>query len=126
LESLIPYSFSGKYFEYDGEKDVYDKSLTIGGYESAGLVANLVLAAYVLDQTEQLFRETAFNSIYHGDGLMIFNGKRTATKISSWLDKFPSEVNQLTEYEGLQFTVNLWDQEAAGFSTKRVTIEEEE
>jgi hypothetical protein len=40
-------TFGEKYFEYDGEKDMYDKGLTIGGYESAWL-ANLV-AAYVLD-----------------------------------------------------------------------------
>jgi hypothetical protein len=39
-------TFVDKYYEYDGERDIMDKGLTIGGYESAWL-ADLV-AAFVL------------------------------------------------------------------------------
>jgi hypothetical protein len=46
-------TFKDKYFEYDGDQDVNDKGLTIGGCKSAWL-ADLVVAC-VLENTSHLF-----------------------------------------------------------------------
>jgi hypothetical protein len=51
-------TFEDKYFEYDGDRDVNDKGLTIGRYESAWL-ADLV-AAFVLKNTAQFFNEAVY------------------------------------------------------------------
>jgi hypothetical protein len=45
-------TFVDKYYEYDGERNIRDKGLTIGGYESAWL-ADLV-AAFILENTTNL------------------------------------------------------------------------
>ena len=68
-------TFEGKYWECGGDKDVYNKGLTIGGYESAWL-ADLV-AAYVLENTQSFFEEAKFDGIYRDDGLVVFNGKKS-------------------------------------------------
>jgi hypothetical protein len=59
--------------KYDGDKDVYDKSLTI---ESAWLVD--LVGTFVLDHTEHLFQESAFSGIYRDDGLVAFNGEKVS------------------------------------------------
>jgi hypothetical protein len=51
--------FVDKYYEYDGEQEIQDKWLTIGGYKSAWL-ANLV-TAFVLENTAELFDETIYD-----------------------------------------------------------------
>jgi hypothetical protein len=117
-------TFGDKYFEYDGDKDVYDKGLTIGGYESAWL-ADLV-GTFVLDHTEHLFRESPFSGIYRDDGLVAFNGKQSPSEIVSWLDEFQLEVNRVTDYDGLQFIMCLWDKDEIGFAHERMSIEEED
>jgi len=58
-------TFEGKYWEYGGDKDIYDKGLTIGGYESAWL-ADLV-AAYVLENTQSFFEEAKFDGFFLGE-----------------------------------------------------------
>jgi hypothetical protein len=63
--------FSQKYFEYDGDKAVLVKGLTIRGYESAWL-ANLV-AASVMEKTAKLFHGTAHYKMYCDDCLVIFH-----------------------------------------------------
>jgi hypothetical protein len=65
-------TFEDKYFEYDGDRDVNDKGLTIGGYESAWL-ADLV-TAFVLESTAQFFNEAVYDGIYIDDGLVVFKG----------------------------------------------------
>jgi hypothetical protein len=62
-------TFVDKYYEYDGESDIRDKGLTIGGYKSAWL-AHLV-AAFVLENTTKLFEEAIYDGIYRDDGLVI-------------------------------------------------------
>ena len=101
-------TFGGKYWEYGGVPDVYEKGLTIGGYESAFL-ADLV-AAYILENTQQFFDEAKFDGIYRDDGLVVLNGKKSTAWIEDWLNnKFQAKVNQLLGSEGLQFTMDIWD-----------------
>jgi hypothetical protein len=54
-------TFIDKYYEYNGEQDIQDKGLTIGGCKSAWL-ADLV-AAFVLENTTKLFAETVYDRI---------------------------------------------------------------
>jgi hypothetical protein len=99
-------TFVDRYYEYDGERDIRDKGLTIGGYESAWL-ADLV-AAFVLENTTELFNETVYDGIYRDDGLVIMEGVRTNREIGEWLSAFQAKVNVVTGYEGLVFTVCVW------------------
>jgi hypothetical protein len=64
--------FEDKYFEYDGDRNVNDKGLTIDGYELAWL-ADLV-AAVVLGNTAKFFEEAAHDAICRDDGLVFFEG----------------------------------------------------
>ena len=68
-------TFIDKYYEYDGHKEVKDKGLTIGGYESAWL-ADLV-GAYILKKTKHLFNHTRYHGIYRDDGFIVFIGDWT-------------------------------------------------
>jgi hypothetical protein len=99
-------TFKDKYFEYDGDGDVNNKGLTIGGYESSWL-ADLV-TAYVLENTAHLFADAIYDDIYRDDGLVVFKGNWTKIKITDWLEKFQQEVNKVTKYYDLQFTVSIW------------------
>ncbi len=101
-------TFVDKYYEYDGEREIQDKGLTIGGYESAWL-ADLV-AAFVLENCEDLFGEAVYDGIYRDDGLVIMDGQKTNEEIGQWLDTFQERVNQVTGYKGLVFTVSIWRQ----------------
>jgi hypothetical protein len=58
--------------KYDGDRDVNDKGLTVGGYESAWL-ADLV-AACALENTAHFFEEAACDGIYRDDVLVVFKG----------------------------------------------------
>jgi len=89
---------------------VKEKGLTIGGYESAGL-ADLV-AAWILEMTEELFDSSIYNGIYRDDGINITEGEMTLEEIEKWLDKFQGEVNKLTESTHLQFTLEVWNPDA--------------
>jgi hypothetical protein len=60
--------------------------LTIGGYKLAWL-ANLV-AAFVLENSQDLFEEAVYDGIYRDDGLVIMKGHITNADIGEWLNTF--------------------------------------
>jgi hypothetical protein len=60
--------FIDKYYEYDGEHKI--KGVTMGGYESAWL-ADLVITAFVLENTVNLFNETISGGIYRDSSLVV-------------------------------------------------------
>jgi len=66
-------NFNGKYWEYGGDVNVYDKGLTISVYESAWF-ADLV-AAHIFERTQILFDELKYDGIYRDDGILVFQGK---------------------------------------------------
>jgi hypothetical protein len=102
--------FNGTYYEYGGNVDVNNKGLTIGGFESA-FFADLV-AAWILENTEEHMTDVMFDGVYRDDGILVFNKKVTATEIVSWRNNFQASVNKLTQSEHLQFTVDIWDPDA--------------
>jgi hypothetical protein len=75
-------AFEDKYYEYAGDRDINDKGLTIGGYESAWL-ADLV-AAFVLENTQHMFKMTAFDGIYRDDGLVVMKGNWSKQDVANW------------------------------------------
>ena len=62
-------TLDGKYSEYEGSDDVDKKRLAIGGFESA-LLADLV-AAFILENTEDLFKNSIYSKIYRDDGVKV-------------------------------------------------------
>lgn len=99
-------SFQDKYYEYDGGRNLNNKGLTIGGYESAWL-ADLV-AAFILDNTEDCFKESRFCGIYRDDGLVVLKGNQGENEIIEWLNFFQRRVNEVTEDDGIIFTASIW------------------
>jgi hypothetical protein len=82
------------------------EGLTIGGYESAWL-ADLVTAFVLLENMAELFDQTVYDGIYRDDSLVILDGVKTNTEVGECLNSFQKEVNRLTGYKGLVFTVHL-------------------
>jgi hypothetical protein len=83
--------------------------LPIGSYESAWL-ADLV-SAFILENTAKLFAATVYKRIYRDDGLVILDGIKSDAEVGEWLNSFQKEVNIVTGYEGLVFTVSIWREE---------------
>ena len=92
---------------YGGDAPVEIKGLTIGGFESA-FFADLV-AAYILENSTELFADSIFYGIYRDDGLFVRDGKRSVEEMVDWLKKFQAKVDELTESRYLQFTMEIWD-----------------
>ena len=95
---------------YGGDLPVEEKGLTIGGYKST-FFADLV-AAYILENAEDVFSDSLYNKIYRDDGIDIKKTILTTDEVCEWLERFQSKVNQLTGSEYLQFTADVWDPDA--------------
>ena len=67
-------NFQDKYYEY-GDEGLETKGLAIGGYESAFLVD--LVASYLLEVTNNQFKEVMWRGIYRDDGLLVFKGKKS-------------------------------------------------
>jgi hypothetical protein len=87
-------TFVNKYYEYNGECDIKDRGLTIGSYKSTWLAG--LVTAFMLENTTELFNETAYDGIYRDDGLVIMDRVKTNNKIGKWLSSFQKEVNIVT------------------------------
>jgi hypothetical protein len=93
--------FINKYYEYDGKQEIKDKGLTIGGYESA-CIGDLV-AAFVLENSKELFKDAIYNGIYRDDGLVIIiDGAKSNAEIREWLNTFQKRMNITTGHKGLK------------------------
>jgi hypothetical protein len=99
--------FCGAYYLYDGDCQVEDKGLTIGGYESAWL-ADLTMAYLLEDMDQEAIRETKYFGIYRDDGLAVFPGILTQPELNEWLLKFQEGINDVAENKKLKFTAELW------------------
>ena len=107
ISSVI--SFDGEYYKYHGvERE--KQGLAIGGYESAFL-ADLV-ASYLFEKFKLNFRLTIYHIIYIYDGLVVFKGKKKASEIKYWIEEFQKTVNTAAGNQHLQFTVEIWTNEA--------------
>ena len=77
-------SFRDQYYKHCGSCNPLDRGLNIGGCESAWL-ADLV-AAWILEKTESLFRRTSnFHGIHRDDGVVIFKNKWNVKQIDCWI-----------------------------------------
>ena len=102
--------FQDSYYEYDGDQDDDNRGLTIGGYESAFL-SDLV-GAYLLECTANHFQNTKFRGLYRDDGLVVFQGQLTHAELLAWRNQFQNHINQIAEGDYLQFTMEIWADQA--------------
>ena len=83
-----------------------NRTLTIGGYDSAWL-ADLV-ASYIFELAADHFEETSFFGIYRDDGLQSHHGIRPAEEMEDWLHTFQEKVNTIVGDTSIQFTMDVW------------------
>ena len=77
-----PLTFRDRYYKYGGGKEIEERVLTIGGYESAWS-ADLV-ASYIMEDLSDIFdKTTKYLGIYHDDGIVIFEGNWSSTEITN-------------------------------------------
>jgi hypothetical protein len=98
---------------YDGDKEVEDRGLTIGGYESAWLadlaMAFLLTLTLILETIDQkVLDETKYFGIYCDDGIAVFPGTWTQTGVEDWLSAFQTTINDKAGNNKLSFTAEVW------------------
>ena len=101
-------SFEDQHLIYGGDAAIEIKGLTISGFESAFVFADLV-AAYILDRSTELFSNSMFYGIYRDDDLNVIDGKRSTEEMVEWLERFQDNIKELTGSNFLQFTLDIWD-----------------
>lgn len=100
-------TFVDKYYMYDGDLDVEERGLTIGGYESAWL-ADLVMSFLLETIDQSILDELKLFRIYRDDGLGVFKGKQGIEEIANWLERFQDSVNEQAGNSCLSFTAEIW------------------
>lgn len=94
---------------------------SISGYESAWL-ADLV-AAYILEESKELFDKFTYYGIYRDDGFIILKGIKTKREMNKWLVSFQTKVNKLAESDYLQFIAEVWNiDEDEAITNDKLTI----
>lgn len=101
--------FRDKYYEYGTADDPFERSLTIGGYDSAWM-ADLV-GGYIFDLAEDHFNMTKFFGLYRDDGNVAFEDVRSIDDLKQWLHDFQSRVNEIVGNDGIKFTMDIWKPE---------------
>jgi hypothetical protein len=100
------FTFQDQFYEYDGEENIDDGGLTIGGYEAAWLAD--VVGAYILDNTQHLYEETILEGFYRDDGFAHFSGLWSYHRLALWRTRFQDAVGTLAEGSYLQYTLSIW------------------
>ena len=98
-------SLDREYYKYHGG-DREEQGLAIGRYESLFL-ADLV-ASYLFEKANPIFRPTIYNSIYQYDGLVVFKGNKKASEIKDWLEDFQKTVKTAAGNKYLKSTAEIW------------------
>ena len=88
-----------KYYEYGVVDDPMNRSLTIGGYNSA-CNADLI-ASYLLDLAQDHFTKARFFGLYRDDGNIVFDGNLSIEEIQSWLHDLQAKVNGITNSDNI-------------------------
>ena len=99
---LLCFLFFGK-----GKNKTREEKIIDNGYESAFL-ADLV-ASYLLEVTNNQFKEVLWRVIYRDDGLLVFKGKKSLPEIQIWRDKFQEKIDEIAGNDYLQFTCEIWN-----------------
>jgi hypothetical protein len=100
-------TFVDRYYMYDGDLEIEDRGLTIGGYESAWL-ADLAIAYIVEKAQEETMATLKHFGIYRDDGIGVFPGNISYADGTEWLNKFQEKVDEITGNDWLQFTMEIW------------------
>ena len=103
--------FCGVYYLYDGDKEVEDRGLMIGGYELAWL-ADLAMA-FLLEMIDQsMLDETKYFGIYHDDedsSQPVSPGMWMQAEVEDWLLAFQGAINDKAGNNKLSaFTAKVW------------------
>ena len=72
-------NFQGEYFEYGGSLNTEQRGLAIGGFESTWRLD--VVIEFLMENMKILFGETSFTGFYRDDGLVIFDGVKSAERL---------------------------------------------
>eukprot|EP00957_Ditylum_brightwellii_P194238 14793708-Ditylum_brightwellii.AAC.1 len=95
-------SFQDRYYNYKGvvEKgsktdNKEDNGLAIRAFESAFCAD--VAAMYVHEMCENIINKLLYAGTYHDDGMTIFKGQRTVTKMICWLCNFQLQVDKVAK-----------------------------
>ena len=88
------------------------------------------MAAFILENTEDIFKNSIYSKIYHDDGFKIDMGIQTIDKICDWPEVFQMRVNNLTGLDSLKFTMGIWNsgsplKEKPWKKELKITIEED-
>ena len=81
-------------------------------------MADLV-ASYLFEKANLNFCPTIYHSIYLDDGLVAFKGNKKASEIKDWLEEFQKKVNTVTGNRHLQFTAEIWTNEANSLTPEK-------
>ena len=123
-------SFCDKYYLYDGDLEIQNRGLTIGGYESAWL-ADLAMS-YLLDNSKDIINDSnlIYFGIYRDDGIGVFKGKSKIATAKWWLDRLQRRINKIAGNDFLKFTMEIWRSDVVvnedGLNDKRITINRDE
>ena len=67
-----------------------------------------MVAAYLLETSQNLFEEALYHGIYRDDGIAVFKGNWSEKKVCEWLTKLQSNFNLTLDSNALNFTVKMW------------------
>jgi hypothetical protein len=70
-------------------------------------LADLV-AAFLLENAVDQFKDTRFKGIYRDDGFIVFEGELKKKDVANWLDNFQARVDELAGSNFLNFTAEVW------------------
>ena len=67
------------------------------------------MASYLLEVTNNQFKEVLWRGIYSDDGLLVFESRRSISEIRIWRDKFQWKVYRIMGNDYLQFICETWN-----------------
>ena len=71
-----------------------------------------LVASYLFEKNKANFRLKIYHGIYKDEGLAVFKGKKKSRNIKDWLKEFQKTVNTAVGNQHLQFTAEIWTNEA--------------
>ena len=72
------------------------------------------MAAFILDNLEDIFDDALFSGIYRDDGIIVKEGIITKQEIAEWKNHVNERVEELVRSDHLKFTVDIWDAGGVG------------
>ena len=67
------------------------------------------MAAFILENLDDIFDDARFSGIYRDDGIIVKEGILTKQEIAEWKNHVTERVEGLVGSDHLKFTVDIWD-----------------